>query len=180
MHFYEVQRCQVMRSVLVVDDEEDVRNAMMEFLLRRYPGVTVLTAENARGGKEVMAELPIDVLIVDYRLPYQSGLRVLEAASRLGVPPRCILMTGFPDMGVVKAASKRGYIEGFLVKPFNGSDLAALIDVMRCSRGGDPRRRILRSQLEQAIHGLETQHPKTSRAKPSGSSSHPLRAPTRT
>ncbi|MGE4535619.1 MAG: response regulator [Desulfovibrio sp.] len=68
-------------TILVVDDEETIRESLQIFLEAR--GWDVLTAASAEQALEVLASRPLDGAIVDIRLPGQSGdAMILTAAPR--------------------------------------------------------------------------------------------------
>jgi len=79
-------------NLLVVDDDEDIRA-----LLRTYlsgVGYAVLEAADAKALREVLASHPVDLILLDQRLPDADGLvlaRELRAASDVGI----IIITGF-------------------------------------------------------------------------------------
>jgi DNA-binding response OmpR family regulator len=83
-------------TVLVVDDEEDLRDIMRRMLERR--GFTALTAGDSRQAIEVCREHPgtIDVLVTDLGLPGVSGGELSRTASELRPSMQVIYISGLP------------------------------------------------------------------------------------
>src|SRR2546429_2824504 len=87
------------RTVLLVDDEEDVR-AVTAHMLERL-GCSVLQAGDGREGVDVFRAHArrIDAGIVDLTLPRLSRGRVFREIRSLPPDPRVILMSGYSDEG---------------------------------------------------------------------------------
>jgi DNA-binding NtrC family response regulator len=104
-------------SVLVVDDEALVRWSLAELL--RGSGHTVVEAANADNARSAMAHAsaPIDVVLLDYRLPDSNDFRLLDEIRRR--LPQCavVLMTAYGTPEMLQGARDRGaYV---LNKPFD-------------------------------------------------------------
>ena len=117
-----------MPSVLVVDDEDQIRRLIREAL--EQAGYTV---EEARGGKEGLERYrtnPADVVLMDILMPDQDGLESILTLRREFPGSRVIAMTGGRDMiGVLnflEVAKMMGACRT-LEKPF---ELKALLDAV--------------------------------------------------
>jgi DNA-binding response OmpR family regulator len=64
------------RTVLVVEDEEFIRDLIKKKLETK--GYTVLTAETAEDGREILHRTPVDLICLDILLPVQDGFSFLE------------------------------------------------------------------------------------------------------
>jgi DNA-binding NtrC family response regulator len=108
-------------TLLVVDDEANVRHTMQVAL--EAAGYTVVTASDAAEGEQVVRQgAPLDMVILDERMP---GIDGLELARRIrgfnpGVP--ILLVTAYGSVGIVSAALREG-ASGFLEKPFTPAQL---------------------------------------------------------
>ncbi len=101
--------------ILVVDDEPPV-TALCVKTLRRL-GYEV---EGATSGEEALSRLaaaPVDLPVVDYRLPGQSGFEVIQHARILHPGLKVVLITGHGTRQVVGEATDLG-VNGILLKPF--------------------------------------------------------------
>ena len=63
-------------QILVVDDEEDLRQAIVEILTS--DGFEVCGVATAEQAQELLSQTPFDVLITDNNLPGKSGVDLLE------------------------------------------------------------------------------------------------------
>jgi DNA-binding response OmpR family regulator len=126
-----------MASVLVIDDEPDVRDSISQVLTR--VGFEVLTADNGLTGVEDFFRRPTDVVIVDVIMPRSNGVEVIKKI-RTGFPgARIIAITGGGNFGplgykpetivtdaYLESARQSG-ADAVMSKPFNRSDLIALV-----------------------------------------------------
>ncbi|MGE5242729.1 MAG: response regulator [Betaproteobacteria bacterium] len=112
--------------VLVVDDEPLIRWSLAETLLDS--GHEVLEAGDARSAVEAVREapFPVDVVLLDYRLPDSNDLGLLASLRRLSPETRVILMTAFGTPEVVQGALKLGAFS-VVHKPLEMNDLATLV-----------------------------------------------------
>ncbi|TMB49753.1 MAG: PAS domain S-box protein, partial [Deltaproteobacteria bacterium] len=110
------------RTVLLVDDEEDVR-AVTAHMLERL-GCSVLQAGDGREGVDVFRAHArrIDAVIVDLTLPRLSGDRVFREIRTIRPDACVILMSGYSDEKATGPLAEAG-LAGFLRKPFSVADL---------------------------------------------------------
>jgi FixJ family two-component response regulator len=113
-------------SVLVIDDDQEFRESLGR-LLRAVGLQTKLFASIADFLDSELPDGPT-CLVLDVRLPGQSGLDFQRdlAATNIGLP--IIFMTGHGDIPMSVQAMKGGAIE-FLTKPFRDQDLLDAINV---------------------------------------------------
>ncbi len=131
------------KSVLVIDDDEQVRNSAHN-LLDRY-GCIVETAHE--GSEAIMmirnSESEYDAIIADIRLPDMSGYELLVKLKEItgSEDPNLILMTGFgydPGHSIVKAR-KAGLRPGaVLYKPFRLDQLLTIVENIVSSSVANP------------------------------------------
>ena len=117
--------------VLVLDDEADSRQILASYA--RSWKMEVVTATTATEADALLAayagqKRPIDVALVDARLPETDGMQWLarlQSRPDTRIPP-CILVTAFDSRGYAQAAKAAGFA-AYLVKPVKQS---ALYDAM--------------------------------------------------
>lgn len=85
-----------MSSVLVVDDEEQVRQLIRETL--EQAGYEVQEARDGKEGLERYRTKPADLVIMDILMPDQDGLESIMTLRREFPASRVIAMTGGSDM----------------------------------------------------------------------------------
>ncbi len=91
--------------LLIVDDEKTTREGLRSALEDRYD---VYLAEDARAAMELLEREHFDVLLTDFRLPTEDGMKLISRAKSLSKPPICILMTAYGSEEVAVEAMKRG------------------------------------------------------------------------
>src|SRR5436853_1238235 len=92
-------------SLLIVDDEKTQREGLRAALEDRYD---VYLAEDAKAATELLEKEHFDVLLTDFRLPSEDGMKLIARAKSLPKPPVCILMTAYGSEEIAVEAMKRG------------------------------------------------------------------------
>src|SRR5215467_5366811 len=92
-------------TLLIVDDEKTIRDGFREALQGRYD---VYLAEDAKTAMELLERDHFDVLLTDFRLPGEDGMKLITRAKSLSKPPVCILMTAYGSEELAVEAMKRG------------------------------------------------------------------------
>jgi two-component system response regulator AtoC len=92
-------------TLLIVDDEKTTREGLRSALEDRYD---VYLAEDARVAMDLLEREHFDVLLTDFRLPNEDGMKLIARAKSLSKPPICILMTAYGSEEVAVEAMKRG------------------------------------------------------------------------
>jgi CheY-like chemotaxis protein len=117
--------------VLIVDDNEAVRDMMSRFL--QQAGYQVITAHNGIDGLRLAAEASPDVILLDVMMPHMDGWSVLSA---LKLDPRS---NGIPVIMMTIVDDKRqGYALGasdYLLKPVNSETLLTTLKRYQSASG---------------------------------------------
>ncbi len=92
-------------TLLIVDDEKTQREGLRSALEERYD---VYLAEDAKTAIDLLEKENFDVLLTDYRLPNEDGMKLIARAKSLSKPPICILMTAYGSEELAVEAMKRG------------------------------------------------------------------------
>src|SRR5712671_2228596 len=92
-------------TLLIVDDEKTTREGLRDALQDRYD---VYLAEDAKAAMELLERDHFDVLLTDFRLPNEDGMKLIARAKSLSKPPICILMTAYGSEELAVEAMKRG------------------------------------------------------------------------
>lgn len=114
-----------LNKVLIVDDEEVVRNLCRMVLLAE--GFSVQTASEGSTALKALADDRYDLLLLDLSLPDMDGLTVLEQVTRQYTQVSPIMMTGYATLEAAVQAQDLG-AEGFLVKPFDDEKLIRVVN----------------------------------------------------
>lgn len=111
-------------SVLVVEDEGFVRNALDQWL--SLSGFAVTTASSAREAMTRVADLRPMVVVSDVRMPTHSGMELLAAIRAEDPTISVILITGHGDVPMAVKAMQDGAFD-FLQKPYEPEQLVTII-----------------------------------------------------
>ena len=109
------------RKILIVDDEENVRNALRRSL--RKEGYELFFAADPTEALELLAKQPVDLVLSDHLMPNMTGLELLKVVRDRY--PNCMrmILTGHADMQTAIDAINHGEIYRFLTKPWDDIDL---------------------------------------------------------
>ncbi|HSY43965.1 MAG TPA: sigma-54 dependent transcriptional regulator [Candidatus Acidoferrum sp.] len=92
-------------TLLIVDDEKSTRDGLRAALEERYD---VYVADDAKSAMSLLESESFDVLLTDFRLPGEDGVKLIARAKSLAKPPICILMTAYGSEELAVDAMKRG------------------------------------------------------------------------
>ena len=111
-------------SVLIVDDEPIVRESIRDWL--KDAGYQVAIAESGEEAMEMIEKQDFSVMVLDVRLPGETGIKVLEEVKALKPQIKSIIITAYPSAELAAEAMKLGAAD-YLVKPIAPDDLERLI-----------------------------------------------------
>ena len=114
----------MMRTVLVVDDKEMMRDSVASTLQRA--GFAVLTAPDGAGGLDLAAKKRPDAVVTDMKMPGLSGMELLEKLRAVDDELPVVLMTAFGTIETAVKAMKLGAFD-YLTKPFEGDELVITV-----------------------------------------------------
>ncbi|MGA2855100.1 MAG: sigma 54-interacting transcriptional regulator, partial [Verrucomicrobiota bacterium] len=92
-------------ALLIVDDEKTTREGLRAALEGRYD---VFIAGDAQAAMNLLESENFDVLLTDFRLPSEDGMKLIARAKSLPKPPVCILMTAYGSEEIAVDAMKHG------------------------------------------------------------------------
>jgi DNA-binding response OmpR family regulator len=101
-------------NILVVDDEPVARQSLSEIL--RLEGYAVNSVPNGQAAVEYVRTHPIEIIIVDLRMPGMDGLEVIQVVNQISPETEVILLTAF---GTTESAIQalRLRVHDYLLKP---------------------------------------------------------------
>jgi DNA-binding response OmpR family regulator len=100
--------------ILVVDDEPVARQSLTDIL--RLEGYTVNSVPNGQAAVEYIRTHPVELMIVDLRMPGMDGLEVVQVVNQISPETEIVLLTAF---GTTESAIQalRLRIHDYLLKP---------------------------------------------------------------
>lgn len=120
-----LQAPELLSTVLCVDDEPNILSALKRML--RGSGYCVLTAGSGGQALEMLAQMPVDLVISDMRMPAMDGAQLLEQVQARWPEVVRILLTGHSDMDSTVAAINRGRIFRYINKPWDEHELLGAV-----------------------------------------------------
>src|SRR6266496_979212 len=115
----------VIPSVLIIEDESILAEAMRDYLARR--GWEPRIADSGEEAKRTMRESEADIVLCDYRLPGMDGLETLRELKQLAPQVEVIMLTGQGSVKVVVEAMRAGAYD-YLTKPVDLEELVLVLD----------------------------------------------------
>lgn len=114
------------QRILIVDDEASLRTALFRALDRKgYQVVTAATIKEAETFST--AEKPVDVALVDLRLPDGDGLAFMSHLKQKSPDAQVIILTGHGSVETAVEATRMGAFH-FVMKPCNLDEILTLVD----------------------------------------------------
>ncbi len=112
-------------KVVVVDDDEFMRDSLMEALQR--PDLNVVGFSRAADALDAVSDGSASVLLTDMRMPEMDGMELLLEARRLDPKLPVVMMTAFATVETAVEAMKRGAFD-YVMKPFKAEELDLAIN----------------------------------------------------
>jgi CheY-like chemotaxis protein len=114
-----------MRTILLIDDDADIRMTLRDFLLAE--GFVVHTARDGQHGLHVLEKIDVpDVILLDYKMPVMDGkqfLTMMRSVPRLQTIPVVILSAATREWSGAHLE-----VEEVLSKPVDVEVLLAIVD----------------------------------------------------
>src|SRR5687768_7766266 len=92
-------------TILIVDDEKTQREGLRAALEDDFD---IYLADSAEAAMEMLERETFSVLLTDFRMPKDDGMKLIARAKSLPRPPVCILMTAYGSEETAVEAIKRG------------------------------------------------------------------------
>ena len=128
-------------NILVVDDEPVARQSMTDIL--RLEGFSVNSVQNGQAAIEYIRTHPVELMIVDLRMPGMDGLEVVQVVNQISPETEVVLLTAFATTeSAIQALRLR--IHDYLLKPASPTQVVASVkkglarrDARLKARGGN-------------------------------------------
>ncbi|MFN8384892.1 MAG: response regulator transcription factor [Anaerolineales bacterium] len=111
-------------NILVVDDEPVARQSMSDIL--RLEGLIVNSVPNGQAAIEYVRTHPVELMIVDLRMPGMDGLEVVQVVNQISPETEVVLLTAFATTeSAIQALRLR--IHDYLLKPASPAQVIASV-----------------------------------------------------
>lgn len=112
-------------KILVIDDEESMRN-FMEIMLSKE-GYAVETAGSGKKGLGLIKETDYDLVIADLNMPEMDGIEVLREVKKSKLDQDLMVMTAYASVDTAIEAMKQGAVD-YITKPFKVDEIKIAIE----------------------------------------------------
>ncbi len=112
-------------TILVVDDEQSVRDSLQRIL--SGTGYTVQVSDNAAEALAYLGAALYDVVLTDFQMPGMDGLQLLAAIKQRSPDTPVVMISGYGSMELVVQAL-RGGVSDFVAKPFRPGELLSIVE----------------------------------------------------
>jgi response regulator RpfG family c-di-GMP phosphodiesterase len=126
----------IVASLLIVDDEPNVLNALRRMCLNRtmlpaIPDPSVTTLASPLEAIDYLRDHPVDLVISDFRMPDMDGATFLTRVKEIRPDAARIILSACADLdGIARAINDAGIFR-FVTKPWSDPELkAAIVDVL--------------------------------------------------
>lgn len=114
-----------MPSVLIIDDDETVRDVLRSFLSGK--GFEISLAEDGQTGLELIKNNKYDIILTDLMMPTLTGIDLLKEVSAANITTPILVITAFGTVQTAVEAMKLGAFE-YVTKPFNLDEIMLVIE----------------------------------------------------
>lgn len=112
-------------EILIVDDEESVRNLLINIL--RKEGYSVHSAGNGVEALKVYKKDTFDLIISDIKMPEMDGIELLKNIKQQSPEEIIIMMTGYGSLDTAMIALKQGAYD-YIMKPFSVDEIRVSVN----------------------------------------------------
>jgi len=112
------------RCILVVDDEVQICNVVQKVLTQE--GYRMLTASSGEEALKQLKKTPVDLILLDLRMPTLDGLETLKQARLIQTTLKAVLLTAYGTAANARDAMLLGVYD-FLTKPFDNQLLKKVV-----------------------------------------------------
>lgn len=113
-----------MKTVLVVDDKDMMRDSVVQTLTRA--GFEVASVASGQAAVDHCRQKRPDAIVTDMRMPGMTGIELLEQVRRIDDDLPVVVMTAFGTIETAVRAMKQGAFD-YLTKPFEGDELVITV-----------------------------------------------------
>src|SRR4030043_468764 len=114
------------RKILIIDDEEAIRDGCRQILTRK--GYHVDTTGEAAKGLQMALKDSYDLILLDVRMPKMSGMDILKKLKEENnISAKVIIITGYGTIPLAVEAMSHGALN-FLAKPYSAAELQEAVN----------------------------------------------------
>lgn len=110
-------------KLLIADDEDVVRNGIAKYIqLHTDRFEPIYLAANGQEAVDLIFRNKVDIMILDVQMPLKNGIEVMQEASRAGILPYTMILSGYDEFRYAQQAIRYG-AKDYILKPVRSSDI---------------------------------------------------------
>jgi len=138
--------------ILVVDDEEMVRDSLEEIL--RLEGYDVQSVDSGESALNLLQGEQFELMLLDLKMTNMDGIDVIKAVTRISPELKVILLTGHGSLESAIDALRFG-AHDYILKPASSNEILSSIARAIAKRAEQQHRRMLLEQLDASLQRLK-------------------------
>jgi two-component system response regulator (stage 0 sporulation protein F) len=107
------------KNILICDDEEGIRESLNLILEKDF---NILFATNGQEAVSIVRTKPVDIVMLDIKMPKVSGLDTLKELKKTKPDLKIIIATGYKSVETAQEAVRLGASD-YIVKPFDSKQV---------------------------------------------------------
>jgi two-component system response regulator AtoC len=111
------------KKILICDDEEGIRESLKLILEKDHD---LVFAQNGGEAINIVRTTPVDIAILDIKMPKMDGLETLKELIRINSKIKVIIATGYKSVDIAKEAINIGAVD-YIVKPFDRNKITKVV-----------------------------------------------------
>ena len=115
-------------KILIVDDEEYLREDLKDALERGLPGNEYSFAAEYESAMQLIENNPFDIAFLDIQMPGKNGLSLAESIKKKRPKINIVMVTAYSQYAL---DALKLFVSGYLLKPVMDADLRAVLDNLR-------------------------------------------------
>ena len=116
-------------SLLLAEDDDASREALVAILTRRFPHVAVFWVDNGRTGLEMFQRQTPDIVITDISMPEMGGIEMADKIRAIKPDTKLIVLTADTGKDALEHAIGTGFqVHHYILKPVHLAELFAVIE----------------------------------------------------
>lgn len=136
------------RRVLLVDDDEDIRELLTSLFEAEMRDVDVVAAASADEALATLRAGRFDLILTDHRMPGKSGMELLARAREQAPQTPRVMLTAHADLALAMQAVNEQGAERFLTKPVDPRELVRFVrEILLAGRASELREGTLLAAL---------------------------------
>jgi DNA-binding NtrC family response regulator len=147
-----VKHTRVVKQVLVVDDDREMRDLLSE--IASYAGCRALKARSANRALSILEVERVDLMLLDLYMPGGNGVDLLSTLKRRQLEVSTLVVSGYVSASTVRQLVELG-VRGIVAKPF---DVGRLMEDMTGALGLRGRTENLEARCTFCDNAVRTEH----------------------